>query len=53
MKKNVLTSFYGQYFQFWDQVLAGVTILSLPAILIFIIFQKQFIQGIASTGSKE
>lgn len=48
-----LNSFYGQYFQFWDQVLAGVTILSLPAILIFIIFQKQFIQGIASTGSKE
>lgn len=48
-----LNSFYGQYFQFWDQVLAGVMILSLPAILIFIVFQKHFIQGISNAGNKE
>jgi len=48
-----LNSFYGQYFQFWDQVLAGVMLLSIPAILIFIIFQKHFIAGIANSGSKE
>lgn len=48
-----LNSFYGQYFQFWDQVLAGVMLLSLPSILVFIIFQKHFIQGIANTGGKE
>lgn len=48
-----LNSFYGQYFQFWDQVLAGVMLLSIPAILIFMIFQKQFIEGIANSGSKE
>ena len=48
-----LNSFYGQYFQLWDQVLAGVMILSLPMILVFLIFQKNFIKGIASTGSKE
>jgi multiple sugar transport system permease protein len=48
-----LNSFYGQYFQLWDQVLAGVMILSLPMIVVFLIFQKNFIKGIASTGSKE
>jgi len=48
-----LNSFYGQYFQMWDQVLAGAMLLSLPMILVFLIFQKNFIKGIASTGSKE
>ncbi|KXZ39260.1 carbohydrate ABC transporter membrane protein 2, CUT1 family (TC 3.A.1.1.-) [Alkalithermobacter thermoalcaliphilus JW-YL-7 = DSM 7308] len=48
-----LNSFYGQYFQFWDQVLAGVMILSIPAIVIFLIFQKNFIKGISTTGMKE
>lgn len=48
-----LNSFYGQYFQFWDQVLAGVMLLSIPAVAIFMIFQKHFIAGIANSGSKE
>jgi len=48
-----LNSFYGQYYQFWDQVLAGVMILSIPTILIFLIFQRNFIKGIATTGLKE
>ncbi|KPU26850.1 ABC transporter permease [Caloranaerobacter sp. TR13] len=47
-----LNSFYGQYFQFWDQVLAGVMILSVPAIVIFLIFQRNFIKGISTTGMK-
>ena len=48
-----LNSFYGQYFQMWDQVLAGAMLISLPMILVFLIFQKNFIKGIASTGGKE
>ena len=49
-----LNSFYGQYFQLWDQVLAGAMLLSLPMILVFLIFQKNFtIKGVASTGGKE
>ena len=48
-----LNSFYGQYFQFWDQVMAGVMILSIPTIIVFLIFQKNFIQGIATSGIKE
>ncbi|WP_242863230.1 carbohydrate ABC transporter permease [Caloranaerobacter ferrireducens] len=47
-----LNSFYGQYFQFWDQVLAGVMILSVPAIIIFLISQRNFIKGISTTGMK-
>jgi multiple sugar transport system permease protein len=48
-----LNSFYGQYFQFWDQVLSGVMILSVPALIAFLIFQKNFVKGIATTGMKE
>lgn len=48
-----LNSFYGQYFSMWDQVLAGVMLLSLPMIVVFIIFQKNFIKSAASTGGKE
>ncbi|MBU3158752.1 carbohydrate ABC transporter permease [Clostridium frigoris] len=48
-----LNSFKGQYFQFPDQVLAGAMLLSLPMIAVFLIFQKKFIKGIASTGGKE
>lgn len=48
-----LNSFYGQYTAYWDQILAGVMILSIPSILIFLIFQKNFIRGISTTGIKE
>ncbi|RKD32743.1 carbohydrate ABC transporter permease [Thermohalobacter berrensis] len=47
-----LNSFQGQYYQFWDQVMAGVMILSIPSIIIFLIFQKNFIKGISTTGMK-
>ncbi|OXT09365.1 ABC transporter permease [Thermoanaerobacterium thermosaccharolyticum] len=47
-----LNSFYGQYNQFWNQVMAGAILLTLPMILIYIIFQKQFEKGIATTGLK-
>ncbi|MGH4051616.1 MAG: carbohydrate ABC transporter permease [Clostridium sp.] len=48
-----LNSFYGQHYSLWDQVLAGAMLLSIPMILVFLIFQKNFIKGIATTGSKE
>ncbi|EOD01542.1 carbohydrate ABC transporter permease [Caldisalinibacter kiritimatiensis] len=47
-----LNSFQGQYFQFWDQVMAGVMILSIPSIIIFLIFQRNFIKGISTSGIK-
>jgi len=48
-----LDSFYGQFVQFWNQVLAGTMLLSIPMIVIFLIFQKQFVQGIAGEGIKD
>jgi ABC-type sugar transport system, permease component len=48
-----LQSFYNQYNTFWNQVMAGVMILSIPIIIVFIIFQKNFINGIATTGMKD
>jgi multiple sugar transport system permease protein len=48
-----LNSFYGQYFSLWNQVTAGVMILTIPTIIFFLIFQKNFVKGIATSGMKE
>ncbi|WP_271629264.1 carbohydrate ABC transporter permease [Caldicellulosiruptor sp. DIB 104C] len=48
-----LNSFYGQYYQFWNQVLAGAILLSLPTIIVFVLFQKYFVKGIVTSGLKE
>ncbi|MCL6441915.1 MAG: carbohydrate ABC transporter permease [Alicyclobacillus sp.] len=47
-----LNSFYNQYNAYWNDVLAGVNLLSLPMIVVFLIFQKQFVRGVATTGLK-
>lgn len=47
-----LNSFYGQYNAYWNSVLAGVIMLTLPMIIIFLIFQKQFVKGISTSGIK-
>ncbi|MDF2503536.1 carbohydrate ABC transporter permease [Clostridium sp.] len=47
-----LASLSGQYSTNFPQLMAGSMIAIWPMLLIFIIFQKQFIAGIASTGSK-
>jgi multiple sugar transport system permease protein len=36
----------------WDQVMAGSVLATLPVLAVFLIFQRQFIQGIALTGFK-
>jgi multiple sugar transport system permease protein len=45
-----LNSFYGQYSAYWNSVMAGVLLLTLPMIIVFLIFQKQFVKGISTTG---
>ncbi|WP_245578017.1 carbohydrate ABC transporter permease [Alicyclobacillus herbarius] len=47
-----LNSFYGQYNAYWNSVMAGVILLTLPMILVFLVFQKQFVKGISTTGIK-
>lgn len=47
-----LASLTGQFSTNYPQLMAGSTLAIWPMVVIFIIFQKNFIQGIASTGSK-
>jgi multiple sugar transport system permease protein len=42
----------GQYTTKYPQLMAGSIIAMLPMILLFIVFQKQFVGGIATTGLK-
>jgi multiple sugar transport system permease protein len=37
----------------WPAIMAGTFLISIPTLIIFIIFQRYFVQGIASTGGKE
>jgi len=37
----------------WPAIMAGTFLISIPTLLIFVIFQRYFVQGIASTGGKE
>ncbi len=43
----------GQYTTNYPQLMAGSVIAMLPMILLFVIFQKQFVGGIATTGIKD
>lgn len=36
----------------WDQVMAGSVLATLPVLLVFLLFQRHFIQGIALSGFK-
>lgn len=47
-----LASLKGQFATEYHLLMAGSVIAIIPMLIIFIVFQKQFIQGIASTGSK-
>ncbi len=47
-----LASLQGQYLTDFPQLMAGSVMAIWPMLLIFIIFQKQFIAGIATSGSK-
>ncbi|GLV13451.1 sn-glycerol-3-phosphate transport system permease protein UgpE [Alicyclobacillus hesperidum] len=47
-----LNSFYGQYNAYWNSVMAGMLLLTVPMMIIFVIFQRQFVQGVASAGLK-
>lgn len=36
----------------WNQLMAGCCFVTVPVLILFIIFQKQFIESVASTGIK-
>lgn len=37
----------------WPLLMAGTILVSIPTLMIFIFFQRYFVQGVASTGGKE
>jgi multiple sugar transport system permease protein len=43
----------GRYVPSWPVQMAAVTILTLPLILVFLVFQRAFVRGLTMTGSKE
>jgi multiple sugar transport system permease protein len=47
-----LTLFVVQNRTAWDYVMAGSVIVTIPVIIVFLLFQRHFIRGIAITGMK-
>jgi len=47
-----LAAFQGKYITQWNQVMAASTLMVLPILLVFLVAQKQFVQGISLTGLK-
>lgn len=47
-----LNSVKDQFFERTNLVMAGVVITTLPVILMFLIFQKQYVEGVATSGIK-
>ncbi|MGI8458210.1 MAG: carbohydrate ABC transporter permease [Propionibacteriaceae bacterium] len=47
-----LNSLNGAYAHPWDQVMAVTLISMIPVIVVFLVFQKQFVQGISESGLK-
>jgi multiple sugar transport system permease protein len=43
----------GRYVPSWPVIMAAMTILTVPLIVVFLIFQRAFVQGVALTGIKE
>ncbi len=48
-----LSEFQEQFTNSWQLLMAAVGIATVPVVLLFLVGQKQFIQGIANTGIKE
>lgn len=47
-----LATLYGEYDAFWNHIMAGAMFMTVPVIIVFLIFQRHFIKGVATTGLK-
>jgi len=47
-----LNAFKGQYISYWNYIMAASIIFTLPALAIYVFFNRYFIQGITYTGGK-
>ena len=47
-----LSSLQGQYTTAWNQLMAGTVISIVPILIVFLLAQRQFVQGLALSGLK-
>ncbi len=47
-----LNAFKGEYISYWNYIMAASMVFTLPALAIYIFFNRYFIQGITFTGGK-
>jgi multiple sugar transport system permease protein len=47
-----LNTFKGQYITYWNYLMAASIIFTLPVLVIYLFFNRYFIQGVTFTGSK-
>jgi multiple sugar transport system permease protein len=47
-----LNTFKGQYFSFWNLIMAASMVFTLPALILFIFFNRFVVKGITFTGGK-
>ncbi len=47
-----LASLNGAYSHPWDEIMAITLISMIPVVIVFLVFQKQFVQGVAESGLK-
>ena len=47
-----MQTFFGQDPRIWGDLLAFASLITIPVLIVFLIFQKWFVQSVASTGIK-
>jgi multiple sugar transport system permease protein len=47
-----INSFKGQYISYWNSIMAASMIFTVPILVLYIFFNRYFIQNVISTGSK-
>jgi len=52
MVQVAVASFRNQYSAAWNYIMAASTIVALPTLIMFVIFQRRIIESIKTTGLK-
>ena len=47
-----MQQFFGQYPRIWGNIMAFAAMITIPILIIFLLFQKWFVQSVASSGVK-
>jgi multiple sugar transport system permease protein len=47
-----MNEFFGQYPRMWGDTLAFASMITIPVLIVFMLFQKWFVQSVASSGVK-